>query len=75
MEYFQENWDIEAGDFSEMLNRSLDKTYNLLASANNFPKGMLAVFAKAAPETVRGMFRDLFDESKDVGTRIQAFKQ
>ena len=73
--HFQENWDIEAGDFSEMLNRSLDKTYNLLASANNFPKGMLAVFAKAAPEIVRGMFRDLFDESKDAGTRIQAFKQ
>ena len=74
VKWFQDNWDVNAPDFAEMLNRSLDKTYNLLASANNFPKGMIAVFAKSAPEEVRSMFLSLYDESKDVYERINAFK-
>ena len=74
MKWFQDNWDVNAPDFAEMLNRSLDKTYNLLASANNFPKGMIVGFAKSAPEEVRAMFLSLYDESKDVYERINAFK-
>ena len=72
--WFQDNWDVNAQDFHEMLNRSLDKTFNLLASNNNFPKGMIVGFAKAAPEEVRAMFIALFDESKDVFERMDAFK-
>lgn len=71
---FQDNWDVNASDFSEMLSRSLEKTYNLLASANNFPKGMMSEFAKAAPEEVRAMFIALFDESRDVFERMDEFK-
>lgn len=71
---FQDNWDVNASDFSEMLSRSLEKTYNLLASANNFPKGMMSEFAKAAPEEVRAMFIALFDESRDVFERMDKFK-
>lgn len=74
VKWFQDNWDVNAPDFAEMLNRSLDKTYNLLASANNFPKGMIAGFAKSAPEEVRSIFLSLYDESKDVYERINAFK-
>ena len=74
VKWFQDNWDVNAPDFAEMLNRSLDKTYNLLASANNFPKGMIVGFAKSAPEEVRTMFLSLYDESKDVYERINAFK-
>lgn len=71
---FQDNWDVNASDFSEMLSRSLEKTYNLLASTNNFPKGMMSEFAKAAPEEVRAMFIALFDESRDVFERMDEFK-
>ena len=71
---FQDNWDVNASDFSEMLSRSLEKTYNLLASANNFPKGMMSEFAKAAPEEVRAMFIALFDESRDVFERMDEIK-
>ena len=74
VKWFQDNWDVNAPDFAEMLNRSLDKTYNLLASANNFPTGMIVGFAKSAPEEVRAMFLSLYDESKDVYERINAFK-
>ena len=35
---FQDNWNIDAEDFPEMLKRSLAKTYSLLASMNNFPR-------------------------------------
>lgn len=71
---FQENWDVNAPDFADMLSRSLAKTYNLLASMNNFPAKMIQGFAKVAPEEVRAMYIALFDESKDVVTRILEFK-
>lgn len=74
VKWFQDNWDVNAPDFAEMLSRSLEKTYNLLASNNNFPKGMIVGFAKAAPEEVRAMFIALFDESQDVFERMNAFK-
>ena len=74
VKWFLDNWNVNAPDFAEMLNRSLDKTFNLLASNNNFPKGMIVGFAKSAPEEVRAMFIALFDESKDVFERMDAFK-
>lgn len=71
---FQDNWDIDAPDFAEMLDRSLAKTSNLLASYNHFPKAMITEFADASPEEVRSMFADLFDENRDVVERIDRFK-
>lgn len=71
---FQDNWDVNASDFSGMLVRSLAKTYNLLASMNNFPARMIQSFAKIASEEVRAMYIALFDESRDVVTRIIEFK-
>ena len=71
---FQDNWDVNAADFAGMLTRSLAKTYNLLASMNNFPARMITGFAKTAPEEVRSMFIVLFDENKDMYERIDAFK-
>ena len=74
VKWFQDNWDVNAPDFAEMLDRSLEKTCNLPASDTYFPKGMIVGFAKAAPEEVRAMFIALFDESQDVIERMEAFK-
>jgi len=74
VKHFQDNWDINAPDFADMLTRSLAKTSNLLASVNNYPSNMIQDFARVAPEEVRGMFMELFDESKDVYERIDQFK-
>ena len=74
VKWFQDNWDVSAPDFAEMLNRALDKTVPLLASTNYFPKNIIVMFAKAAPEEVRSMFVALFDESKDVFERMNTFK-
>lgn len=74
VKHFQDNWDINASDFAEMLDTSLAKTGNLLTSVNNFPKGMIVEFAKAAPEDVRAMFMGLYDERRDYWERINEFK-
>ncbi|SUP41733.1 AAA family ATPase [Veillonella criceti] len=75
VKYFQENWDINAKNFVKMLTNSLSKTGNLLTSGNNFPGNMIIEFAEASPEEVRTLFVELFDESEDIYTRINSFKQ
>ena len=71
---FQSNWDVNATDFTNMLTRSLTKTNNLLASVNNFPAKMIENFSRIAPEEVRAMFIELFDEGVEVYERIESFK-
>ncbi len=73
VKHFQVNWDIDAPDFLEMFTQATARTENLLSSMNYFPRGMIIEFCKVAPEDVRQMFRDLFDESKSVVTRIEGF--
>ncbi len=74
VKWFQDNWDVNAPDFAEMLNRSLEKTLNLLANINNFPRAHIVHLAQSAPEDVRALFIALFDENKDVFERIESFK-
>ncbi len=73
VKHFQVHWDINAENFLEMFNQATAKTENLLAAMNYFPKGMIIEFCKVAPEDVRQMFRNLFDESKSVVTRVEDF--
>lgn len=75
VKWFQDHWDMEAEDFAGMLDASLSKTSILLAASNNYPKQMIVDFAQAAPEEVRDMFRQLFDEKQDVIDRIVSFKE
>ena len=75
VQHFQQNWDLDADDFAEMLERSLAETKNLLASAGSFPLVMIRSFAKADPNKVKGMFAMLFDESLDLLERMNAFKE
>lgn len=75
VKHFQDNWNINADDFANMLDQALAKTYNLLASMNNFPKGMIIELSHIAPEDVRAMFINLFDEKKDYWERISQFKK
>ena len=72
---FQNHWDVNAENFAEMLEKSLSKTYGLLANVNNFPGKMIVEFAQNEPEIVRSMFLSLFDETIDVVERIASFKQ
>ena len=73
VEHFQRNWDVDALDFPEMLKESLAKTENLLTVGMFFARGMLLGLTNKEPETVREMFRNLFDESKDLSQRVSEF--
>lgn len=74
VKHFQDNWDIKAHDFAEMFTKATDKTYNLLASMNNFPRGMIQGFAEADAEATRAMFINLFDETKNFAERVEKFQ-
>lgn len=74
VKHFQEHWDINSTDFLNMFMKATDKTFNLLASMNFFPRGMIKAFAEVDPEAVRAMFIDLFNESKDFAERIENFQ-
>lgn len=74
VQHFQKHWDINAPDFASMFMQATDKTHNLLASLNNFPRGMMKAFAEADPEATRAMFINLFDESRDIIERIVTFQ-
>lgn len=74
IQQFQNNWNINAENFHDMLEQALPNT-NLLNSANFFPRLMILAFAKIVPEEVRAMFKNLFDESQDLEQRIKNFKQ
>ena len=74
IKHFQDHWNIDAEIFGEMFKEATDKTFNLLASGYAYPRGMMINFAKADDAAARQMFRDLFDESRDLAERVDAFQ-
>ena len=75
VKHFQDNWDIDAPNFAAMLKNAIAKTENLLVSAGRFPGKMIKEFAEVAPEQVRTMFQELFDETQDIWQRVKSFKE
>ena len=71
---FQDKWDIDAPDFIQMFWDATALFDNLLASMNHYPRGMVKEMAEAEPETVRQMFRDLFDETQPLADRVNHFR-
>lgn len=68
---FQENWNLDAEDFHQMLRASFSKIDNLLYQ-NSW--GFIDKSAKLFPEEVREMFIDLYNESIEISQRIQKFQ-
>src|SRR5574344_899618 len=71
---FQDNWDLEAQDFSEMLLTSIKLTQNLLKSGQYFPLRMLTHYSKRKPQELRELFRYLYNEEQDIFERIEKFQ-
>ena len=74
VKHFQDHWNIDAENFGDMFKEATDKTFSLLASGYAYPRLMVINFAKADDEAVRSMFQNLFDESQDMATRVDAFQ-
>lgn len=70
---FQDNWDINAQDFTLMLRSSLRLTKNLLASNNYFPQKMLLSNSEKDPISVKHLFEYLFNEEIDLSNRVEYF--
>jgi hypothetical protein len=72
---FQQNWDDAAPGFADMYDRSLDSPVSrrLWSRENYAPKFMMLEFAALQPEMLRIMFRDLFNEVKDIEGRLDRF--
>lgn len=71
---FQDNWNIEAENFLKMLSQSIRLTRNLLKSGQYFPLRMLTNYAKQAPEELRQLFKNLYNEESDIYQRIKDFQ-
>lgn len=72
---FQKNWDIDAADFAAMYDASLSNTVTkrMWIGENFYPKEMMLKFIDLDAEFVRRMFKDLYDENKDIEVRISRF--
>jgi hypothetical protein len=70
---FQDNWDIGAKDFEDMFNRSVAQTYNLLQGPSEYSRDIMWSYITKDAEFVRSMFTDLYDESQEITSRIEAF--
>jgi 5-methylcytosine-specific restriction protein B len=75
VKHFQDNWnvDIAAPEFADMVERSYAKHVNLLDTGVARPLGVMVFFAKREPETVRSLFKTLFDETQPLESRIGSF--
>lgn len=76
--HYKTHWNIDAENFAEMLAESLQPAATgegaLLSGAMYFPYRMICAFAQEDPDTVREMFRMLFDESQPLASRYSKFR-
>lgn len=72
---FQQHWNAEAPDMRAMYDASIDSPVSrrLWSRENYAPKFMMLQFAEIEPEMLRHMFRDLFNEAKDIEARLDRF--
>lgn len=72
---FQDNWNIDAHNFVDMLEKSLFRTVNLLDSGKYYPRRMLVKNAKLYPTEIKQLMIDLFNENENFLERIINFQQ
>ena len=69
--HFQENWNIDSSDFYSMFKQSFAKKSNLFFQ-NSY--GFIEKAAQHFPFEVRAMFKNLYDNSIDLESRIKQFQ-
>lgn len=75
LQHFQKVWDIDATDFLAMLENALSKNHNLGAAQGYNAHNGIIMGTRKEPESIRQLFRDLYDESYNVEERISYFKE
>ena len=72
---FQENWDIDSTDLLTMYDHSFSSKISsrLWGGRQDSPKSAMLKMIAADKHFADAMFRDLFDEEKEVGPRMDRF--
>lgn len=76
LQNFQTHWDLGALDLKTVYDKSYSSNISgrLWGGSTNSPKSIMLKFMDMDKEFVRSMFRDLYNEDKDLGMRINRFK-
>lgn len=75
VENFRKNWNIDAENFSEMIEKSLSKAGNLLTGGMYYPRNMIQEFSNFSEIKTKELFEILFNENTPLSERFQLFKQ
>lgn len=72
---WQECWKSEATDFAAVYDASLQSEISgrLWGGSTNSAKSMMLVLIREHPDFIRDCFRDLFNETLDLGLRLDRF--
>ena len=72
---FISHWDLEYLDLKSMYNHSLKSEINttLWRGDDYHPKEVMMAFIDYEKEIVRSIFRDLLDERREIGGRMERF--
>jgi len=73
VKWFKSHWSANADDFHAMLKTSLSKAANLLTRSFFYARRMIVFYAEREPEIVRAMFKELFDDTQPLKTRVENF--
>lgn len=71
---FQDHWDVERPDFAKMVNEAFKDASNLLDSGQYFAGKVVRELPVLEPEGSRKLFNDLYNEDKDLFSRIDTFQ-
>jgi len=76
LQNFVTHWDLGALDLASVYDKSYSSNISgrLWGGSTNSAKEMMLKFIARDKEFVRSMFRDLYNEDKDIGMRINRFK-
>lgn len=72
---WQSNWKLERKGLKETYNKSLQSktSARLWGGSVNSPKSMMIILLEREEEFMRSTFRDLFNETLDIGLRLDRF--
>jgi len=72
---WKENWNVEGKDLSIIYTFSLQSKVSarLWGGSTNSPKSMMVLLLEREEEFMRSTFRDLFNETLDIGLRLDRF--
>lgn len=71
---YKKVWNINAENFASMIDSAFRNHGTLLRAGNYYPYKMLITFAEAEPETVRSLFKVLYNEDLPFNERFKAFR-